>query len=151
MVGSTPRARKSEKDRMDTIKEYCGCLPCLLMGYPDAHTSIEHVTKNGRRIGVGPAQHENTIGLCGWHHFRVCHPGQQQHQMTLEFGPSLANGRKLFDAHFGDEVHVLVPTQDFLLAQFAEEPWPSYTVSLKAIRSTRNEWIRLNAHFADSQ
>ena len=152
MVGPTPRILKDERVRFETIREYCGCLPCLLMGHPDRHTTIEHVTKYGRRVGVGSMQHANTIGLCLWHHFKVCDPGNQQKDMTVWYGPSLANGRHLFEAHFGDESHVLIPTQDFLLAQFAEEPWPAYTISRKAARLTRSEWIRLNhAHSANSQ
>ncbi len=144
MVGKTPRVLKDERLRLDNIKLYCGCLPCLLMGHPDRHTTIEHVTENGRRVGVGSAQHANTIGLCLWHHFGVCDHGLQKAFMESEYGPSLSQGRRKFEESFGDEVHVLIPTQNFLLDSLESDPWPEYSVSRKAARSTRNKWIELN-------
>lgn len=144
MVGKTPRVLKNERLRLANIKEYCGCLPCLLMGHPDRHTTIEHVTENGRRVGVKSDQHANTIGLCLWHHFGACDHGLQKQFMTDEYGPSLAQGRRLFENHFGDEVHVLIPVQNFMLDQLEREPWPEYSVSRKASLATRNQWILLN-------
>jgi len=144
MVGSTPRARKSEKDRMDTIKECCGCLPCLLMGYLDVHTSIEHVTESGRRVGKGADQHKWTIGLCVWHHFGHRHNHSTRQKMSGEFGPSLIWGRTTFEEHFGDEVTVLVPTQDFMLDLFADNPWAEYSVPRQVAREVRKHWIELN-------
>jgi hypothetical protein len=145
MVGKTPRILKDERLRLDNIKTYCGCLPCLLMGHLDRHTTIEHVTENGRRVGVKSAQHANTIGLCLWHHFGSCDHGQQKQFMGSEYGPSLAQGRRLFESHFGDEVHVLIPTQNFMLDQLESEPWGEYSVSRKAARNTQQKWIELNA------
>lgn len=144
MVGKTPRVLKNERLRLDKIKTYCGCLACLLMGHLDRHTTIEHVTESGRRIGVKSDQHANTIGLCLWHHFAVCDAGQTKADMGDEFGPSLAQGRKLFENHFGDEVHVLIPVQNFLLDQLELGPWPEYSVDRNAARNTRNQWIKLN-------
>ncbi len=144
MVGKTPRARKNERDRMEVISLYCGCLPCLLVGHLDRHTSIEHVTDAGFRIGKGPEQHEYTIGLCVWHHYgRRPNRSTRQH-MSGEFGPPLAWGRKTFEAHFGDEVKVLVPLQDYLLELFAADPWPEYNINGQAVILTRNKWIELN-------
>ena len=144
MVGRTPRARKDERLRMDTIATHCGCLPCLLMGFLDVHATIEHVTERGRRIGKGSEQHQWTIGLCVWHHF-----GHQQNHRTRQHtsddrGPSLIWGRTSFEDHFGDEVHVLVSTQNFMLEQFDEDPWPEYSVPRSVARKVRNQWIELN-------
>lgn len=144
MVGKTPRARKDERIRLEIISQHCGCLCCLLMGHLDRHTTIEHVTDRGRRVGIASDQHANTIGLCMWHHIGICDPGHQKHEMLEWYGPSLANGRKPFEAHFGDEVHVLIPTQDFLLLTFALVPWPEYTMDRRAARLTRKKWIELN-------
>lgn len=141
MVGKTPRARKNEKQRMEVIHQYCGCLPCLLMGHFDRHTTIEHVTERGRRVGEGAEQHANTIGLCTWHHF-----GRGPRSQFDEIGPSLAHGRRLFEDYFGDEVHVLIPVQDYLLELFAADPWPEYTVTAQAAMLTRTRWIELNAN-----
>lgn len=144
MVGKTPRIRKSDRDRFEVIKSHCGCLPCLLVGHLDRQTSIEHVTDRGHRIGKDSSQHEATIGLCAWHHYGRCDPGLQKQAMIGYFGPSLAHGRRHFEEHFGDEVDVLIPTQDFMLGLFAETPWPEYNVSRNVARLTRQEWITLN-------
>ncbi len=144
MVGKTPRIRKDERERLDTIKLYCGCLACLLTGHLDRHTTIEHVTERGRRVGSELEQHWNTVGLCTWHHFGACDSGQQKHQMGGELGPSLAHGRHNFEEFFGDEVKVLIPIQNFMLALFAEQPWPEYSVPRQIVRDVRSEWIDLN-------
>lgn len=145
MVGKTPRILKDERERLRIIKIYCGCLPCLLRGHLDRWTTIEHVTENGRRVGVESDQHANTVGLCMWHHFGVCDPGLQRDPMTRELGPALAHGRYAFEEVFGDEVKILIPVQNFLIAQFDESPWPEHNVNRKAARRTRNRWIELNA------
>lgn len=144
MVGNTPRARKTERDRMETIAKYCGCLPCLLVGYLDVHASIEHVTEHGRRVGKGSEQHKFTIGLCTWHHFGHLHNHTTRQKMSGEFGPSLIWGRIMFEEHFGDEVHVLIPTQDFMLELFEADPWPEYSVDRRVARDVRTKWIDLN-------
>lgn len=65
--------------------------------------------------------------------------------MIGNYGPSLAHGRKPFERFFGDEVKVLIPVQDFMLAQFADTPWPEYHVTREVARQTREKWIDLNA------
>jgi len=144
MVGKTPRARKDDRQRMDTIAQHCGCLPCLLMGFLDVHTSIEHVTERGRRVG-GEDQHQWTIGLCVWHHFGWTRTREKRQIIEVERGPSLIWGRITFEKHFGDEVHVLVPTQNFMLERFDESPWPEYAVPRNVAREVREQWIELNA------
>ena len=135
---------------METITKHCGCLPCLLVGYLDVHTSIEHVTEHGRRVGNGPEVHQWTLGLCTWHHFGFTHNHSTRHQMAGEFGPPLPFGRKAFEAYFGDELTVLVPVQDRMLERFADNPWPEYNVPRQIARDTRTHWIQLN-HAAHSQ
>jgi len=145
MTGKTPRIRKDERERLQVIKIYCGCLACLLRGHLDRWTTIEHVTDAGRRVGVESDQHANTIGLCTWHHFGACIPGQQKPAMTKELGPALAHGRRPFEEAFGDEVKILIPVQNFLIAEFDAEPWPEHNINRKAARRTRRLWINLNA------
>ena len=135
---------------MEIITKHCGCLPCLLTGHLNVLTTIEHVTEAGRRVG-GEDQHQWTIGLCPWHHFGHNSRGWQRQQMQGEYGPPLAYGRKNFEEHFGDEVTVLVPTQDFLLALFAEKPWPEYDLPRDNARKLRIHWIELNHASVTSQ
>jgi hypothetical protein len=129
---------------MDIIAKHCGCLPCLLMGWADVHTSIEHVTEHGRRVGKGADQHKWTIGLCTWHHFGHTPNHTTRQQMSGEVGPSLIWGRNTFEEHFGDEIEVLVPTQNYLLDLFDAQPWPEYALPRDIARRTRNQWIELN-------
>lgn len=126
---------------METIAKHCGCLPCLLVGFSDIHTTIEHVTDRGRRVG-GDEQHQMTIGLCPWHHFGHLPAGASLQGQIGEFGPSLI-WRNHFEEHFGDEVDVLIPTQDYLLALFDENPWPEYALPRNVARRVRIEWIDL--------
>jgi len=117
------------------------------MGYLDRLSTIEHVTERGRRVGIKSAQHENTVSFCLWHHFGVCDQGRTKQKMIGEYGPSLAHGRKPFEAHFGDEVHILIPTQNFLIEQFADNPWNEYHLPRNVARLTRTRWIELNREF----
>ena len=64
--------------------------------------------------------------------------------MASEFGPSLANGRRLFEAHFGDELEILLPIQNYMLKRFAADPWPEYNLPASVAIDTRNKWIELN-------
>ena len=150
MVGQTTPIGRHERQRFTTIKEFCGCLCCLLMGYLDVHTSIEHLTESGRRIGRGAKQHKCSIGLCNFHHFGTCNHGWSSQRMIGEYGPSLAYGRRSFEEFFGDELQVLLLVQDYLLEQFADEPWPEYNLPGKVARRTRTKWINLNHANAQS-
>ena len=99
---------------------------------------------NGRRVGIESDQHANTVGLCMWHHFGVCDPGLQMEPMKNEQGPALIHGRVPFEEIFGDEVKILIPVQNFLIAQFDAAPWPEHNVNHRAARRTRTQWIKLN-------
>lgn len=57
-------------------------------------------------------------------------------------GPSLAHGRKPFEAAFGSE-ETLVKLQDYVLHLFEQQPWPEYHLSATAARQTRIKWIVL--------
>jgi len=114
------------------------------MGFLDRHISIEHVTESGFRVGKDSLQHEASIGLCTWHHYGRCRSSTVRQRMIGEFGPSLADGRKPFEEHFGDEVHILIPTQDYMLELFADTPWPEYNLPRNIARLTRTRWIELN-------
>lgn len=141
MVGKTAAITSADRQRFDTIKVYCGCLPCLLMGYLDVPTTIEHVTDRGRRL---KNQHFATIGLCTWHHFGWTKTRSSRAKLTKERGPSLALGRLPFEAHFGDEIEVLLPVQNALLSEFERAPWPEYAVPRRVVRRIRRQWMKLS-------
>lgn len=144
MVGQTEPITPKDRQRFTAIKENCGCLCCLLVGWLDVPTTIEHVTDGGR-LG-----HRHSLGLCEWHHFGTSMHGahslsaRRLQAMIREFGPSLAKGRKPFEEFFGDEVKILLPIQNYLLDRFAADPWPEYNLPANVAIDTRNRWIELN-------
>jgi hypothetical protein len=145
MVGKTTPITRQDEIRFKVIQEYCGCLCCLIEtqnpGYEDiAHTTIEHVTDRGRRLAD---PHQATIGLCPWHHQAVPWNGLTKKEMGLILGPSLAQGRKLFEERYGDEVEVLLPLQDQVIIWFAEDPWPEYTIPAKVRQRIRAKWTEM--------
>jgi hypothetical protein len=143
MVGKTAPSSRANKNRMTRLRQYCGCLCSLLMGYPNIRSSVEHVTASGRRIGKGSEQHRWTIGLSEWHHFGVPWPGRTKNSMVELVGPSLAFGRKPFEAHFGSE-ESLVLVQDYMLELFERSPWAEYDVPVDVAMLVRRRWIEVN-------
>jgi len=145
MVGKTAPIRNKDRIRFQVIREHTGCICCLIelrdAGYEEISlTTIEHVTDRGRRL---EDEHQATIGLCPWHHLGVPWSGMQSRDMTGTLGPSLANGRRPFEEHYGDEVHVLLPLQDELIIMFAADPWPAYTVPRSVRQAVRRLWTKL--------
>jgi hypothetical protein len=133
--------------RFKVIREYMGCLCCAIelhgSGYEDiALTTIEHVTENGRRLFD---EHNATIGLCPWHHQAVPWNYKTKSQMRDLLGPSLAEGRKPFEDHYGDEIHVLLALQDEMIIWFAGEPWREYTMPDKVRKRIKAKWIELKS------
>ena len=143
VVGQTAPIKWHHKHRFEVIKEYSGCVCCLLMGYKDVHASIEHVTERGRRKGKGSEQHDWTIGLDKWHHFGHCWSGQNRQKMIGMVGPSLAHGRKYFEEYFGPE-EILVKIQDLILTRYDAKPWEPYNMPTELVRMAREYWISLN-------
>jgi hypothetical protein len=111
------------------------------MGHLDRHATIEHVTDRGRRVGNGSEQHSASIGMCTWHHFGYTEGNLRGQEMTEEYGPSLANGRRVFEEYYGDEVDILIPTQNLMLAIFEVTPWPEYSVPRNVAAKTVKKWI----------
>jgi hypothetical protein len=142
MVGKTAPMTRHDELRFHVIRNYCGCLCCLLQTHNSGwdefyHTTIEHVTDAGRRL---ENEHQATIGLCPWHHQGVPWSALQARDMVPVLGPSLAHGRKPFEDHFGDEVEVLLPLQDELIVLFAREFWQEYTVPQAARHAVWQSW-----------
>jgi hypothetical protein len=145
MVGKTRPVRRQDEIRFQVIQYHVGCLCCAIelhqVGYEDISlTTIEHVTDRGRRLDD---EHQATIGLCPWHHQAAPWNGLTKKEMTAIIGPSLAEGRKPFEEHYGDEVHVLLPLQDEIIIWFAEDPWREYTMPAEIRQRIRARWREL--------
>jgi hypothetical protein len=148
MVGKTAPIKRQDELRFQVITTHIGCLCCAIEMHDNpwediALTTIEHVTENGRRL---PNEHQATIGLCPWHHQGAPWRGLQAKEMDTILGPSLANGRKPFEEHYGDEVDVLLPVQDEAIILFAQNPWPEYSMPASIRKQIRAKWNQLRNH-----
>ena len=96
-------ATKADLRRYDLLQEY-GCACCRIDGI-HSFGDIHHIVTNGyRRLSGG---NESTILLCPWHHRGVVPAGHTTGSATLQFGPSLANGSKLFAKIYGSQEDLL--------------------------------------------
>jgi hypothetical protein len=90
---STGKPTKAHVARFEALHRI-GCICCRRAGSGYAIPEVHHLLSGGRRIG-----HEATISLCP-HHHRFPSNG-------TVVGPSLADGSKLFEAHWGTQRELL--------------------------------------------
>lgn len=91
-----------------------GCLCCIAKGYPHdpdgPMVEAHHLLEGGLRIG-----HEDTIGLCLWHHKgQIYVEGWDIDQHREWLGPSLAEGSVTFNAEWGSDDFLLEWQQERL-------------------------------------
>lgn len=103
---------------MTVLKENCPCLPCLLDTGRMRLPTIQHVSRGYKRLG-----HGYTYPACEWHHLGL---------PPSIGGPSLANGRRPFEAHYGPE-EFLVRLADYMLEAYDNSPWMDYNVPTSVI------------------
>ena len=115
MVGKTKAANKTERDRMERIKLYTGCLPSLILGRPNGHCEVHHVLSGGPQD-----RHTHTYGVSQWHHRGVCEGSTAG--MYNALGPSMARDPKDYRLAFGPE-RILLETQEFALEMYEDMPW----------------------------
>jgi len=143
MVGRTKAPTKDEKRRMTVLKENVPCIPCLLLIGKVRLPSIQHTVSGMTRDG-----HLITYSSCEWHHFGYPLENWQQlsgsdggaNQATSGLlGPSLANGKRTFEAFFGPE-RLLVSIASRLIASFEQSPWMDYNIHHDVARKARDYW-----------
>jgi hypothetical protein len=78
-----------------------GCLCCRKAGSGYRAPDIHHVLSGGRRIG-----HSAVLPLCPEHH--------RYPSNGTVVGPSLADGSKLFEAHWGTQRELLAEVNELL-------------------------------------
>lgn len=117
MKHSTGKSSKEEISRFEKLKEL-GCIACILFMergkkrgsvLTGRSAEVHHLLSGNRRRG-----HKYTIGLCGWHHRSVT--VLPKRYAVLEYGPSLAEGPKLFHDFFGSDEELLARTNELLRA-----------------------------------
>lgn len=92
------RITKAHETRFRLLQKL-GCICCKKLGRwspPEIH----HLVEGSRRLG-----HEFTLPLCYWHHR---HPG------TEDFGPSIADGSKVFAKRWGTQRELLAEVNELL-------------------------------------
>lgn len=83
-----------------------GCICCKINGSGFCGpTEIHHIVDKGYRKHSGGDAATLPLGM--WHHRAVPHANTTMGQMTLLYGPSLANGSKPFHARFGTQLELL--------------------------------------------
>jgi len=130
VVGKVKKPTPDEKRRMTILKENVPCIPCLVLGKTRLPT-IQHTVSGMTRDG-----HMSTYSSCTWHH--LSHPlenwqslpgaigGANQATSGL-LGPSIAHGRRGFEAFFGPE-ELLVTIASKLVKSYEANPWLDYDV-----------------------
>ena len=123
MVGKTLPRNKEEQERIDFVKKFMGCLPCLLVNLPNSHANYNHIVSGRKRLG-----HMFGFGMCGWHDvFHVNWRSRSTQAMIGQLGPSLGHGKKPFEEVFGDEL-LLARTVGFAQELFKERPWQEFAM-----------------------
>jgi hypothetical protein len=97
MVGRTIKPTKAQVARFEALKAL-GCICCKKLGI-QRDPEIHHIVEGMRRLG-----HDFTLPLCVMHH-----------RMTGGlFGPSIADGSKLFNARWGTQRELLAEVNELL-------------------------------------
>lgn len=94
--------KTAEDERRIEIIKAIGCICCLMRGLGRRYCEWDHITVGGFTVS-----HQDTIGLCLWHHRGICEEGMTSSMMTIKYGPSKAKGSVTFHNTFG--------TKEFLL------------------------------------
>lgn len=140
MVGKVIPANKAEKNYHQIIREYCGCLPCIIEYRLDRHATIQHVTEGRKRLGQS-----EVYGSCEWHHLGTVPDGQTLDAMQFRYGPSLAHGKKPFEDMYGDELQ-LIKLQRFFVSLWERNPWEPHHVPAWAAREVIAYWQILQSN-----
>lgn len=109
MHSSLPNPTKDQERRFQDIQSI-GCVACLLKsGAVETPCDIHHLTDCGRRIS-----HDDTVGLCPWHHRGIPDDGFSEFFVRKVKGPSYAKAPAAFRDEFGDDETLLI-TQNVLI------------------------------------
>jgi len=103
----TNSRNQADKDLHEALRD-TGCVCCRLakkwnfkivpLSPPFIYTEINHRLSGTTRMG-----HQFVIPECSWHHRAVAPMGMTKTQASLMFGPSRANGSKLFRKVYGSD------------------------------------------------
>jgi len=84
---------KAQRELHQRMRDF-GCICCWLEGMPGESAELHHINDCGRNMGQN-----YVLPLCAYHHRGVLRGYAR--------GPSLADGKKPFVAHYGTELELL--------------------------------------------
>lgn len=98
----TKHRTKAHQRRFQQLQEL-GCVCCRQAGCGYVPPDIHHILDGGRR-----KSHDDTIPLCPYHHRGI------QSEFGVYPGPSLADGKKPFEAEWGTQKELLRKVNQYL-------------------------------------
>ena len=135
MVGKTKPPNAEQSRRLEVLKDHCPCLLCLLSKGRVRLPDIQHMIAGFKRLG-----HDATYSSCEWHH-RGIKPDQLTRQQAMgALGPSLAMGKRSFQAEYGSE-ELLLAVQNYVLEAYDRWKWLDYDVPRDVRRQAVKMWI----------
>jgi hypothetical protein len=114
---STGTPTKAQIERFEAIHRL-GCVACRMRGLVRP-TEVHHMTIGGRH-GQKRRGHDETIGLCEYHHRGVFPEGWGKEQTLSRLGPSYAREPRRFREVFGQD-DALLQNQNDLIARLGAE------------------------------
>lgn len=100
MRGCNPTPTKHDLVRFRKLQDF-GCIACRLEGHFHEPCDIHHIKQGS---------HQDTIGLCPWHHRGDTIEGCSATLMRTLRGPSLRGHKRAFILAYGTEAQLLAQT-----------------------------------------
>lgn len=116
----------AEQQRWDDFR-LVGCVPCLLLGYPDTPYDVHHFLDGNVRIG-----HFATAPICPAHHRGV---GFVQHLHVA----SIAINQRYFRDTFGTDYELQCLTNRLIIAKRRQHGLPDRSAQTEALRLQTTE------------
>lgn len=91
-----------------------GCVCCRLNGDGFVQCEIHHLNE-GDHHGQLRKGHDETVGLCPWHHRGVCRERWTPEDMVAAYGPSWEQQPSAFRARYGGAERLLKYQDDLLM------------------------------------
>lgn len=98
-----------------------GCICCRLNGTFNDQIEIHHIIHKGTRQHSGG--HRATLPLCAAHHRSVIPDGVSRAEFRRLYGPSIADGSRVFAERFGTQLELLDRVDKLIGAPPIGDPW----------------------------
>lgn len=92
------------------------CLACEIEDVDQPAITHEHHLNLGGKAGQKRLGDEYSVALCAWHHVGEPPNGMTASEATFHYGPSLARSSRRFRECYGEDVKLLMITNEKLQA-----------------------------------